>query len=59
MSKELQEPIRRKVGGTLSVRPPLERLETLRRNARWLTGGKWQQPADDGTHVRKTVGPTR
>jgi hypothetical protein len=59
MNKELREPLRRRVGGTLAVLPPLTRLETLRANALWLRGGKWQAPANDGTHVRKAVGPTR
>jgi hypothetical protein len=55
----LEEPVRRKVGGSLANLPPLARLEMLRRNARLLSGGKWQPPTDDGTLVRKTVGLAR
>lgn len=59
MSEELQEPLRRKVGGSLSGLSPLKRLEALRRNALLLKGGVWKPPADDGTHVRKVVGRPR
>ena len=59
VKNDLQEPIRRKVGGSLENLPPLVRLEMLRRNALLLRGGKWRPPADDGTYVRKTVGPAR
>lgn len=59
MNQELREPVKRRVGGTLAVLPPLARLEALRRNARWLLGGKWQPPTNDGTLVRKIVGHPR
>lgn len=59
MNAEFQEPIRKKVGGSLSNLPPLQRLEMLRRNALFLRGGKWRPPADDGTLVRKVVGAPR
>jgi len=52
----LEEPIRRKVGGSLTRLSPLQRLEMLRRNALFLRGGKWAPPANDGTRVRKIVG---
>ncbi len=55
----LEEPVRRKVGGSLENLPPLARLEMLRRNALLLKGGKWCPPADDGTLVRKVVGVAR
>lgn len=59
VNDDLQEPVRRKVGGDLAKLPPLARLEMLRRKALLLRGGKWQRPADDGTYVRKTVGAAR
>jgi hypothetical protein len=54
-----QEPLKKKVGGSLSRVPPLQRLEMLRRNALLLKGGRWSPPADDGTVVRKVVGLAR
>ncbi len=59
MKTDIEEPIRRKVGGSLTNRPPLERLEVLRRNAVFLRGGKWTPPTDDGTYIRKAVGIAR
>ncbi len=59
MLPDLQEPIRRKVGGSLVNLPPLQRLAMLRRNAFLLRGGPWRPPVHDGTLVRKTVGPAR
>ena len=56
MADELQEPLRRKVGGNLSSLTPLKRLEMLWKNAQWLRGGQWRTPETDGTLVRKTVG---
>lgn len=53
----LNEPIRKKVGGSLSRLPPLRRVEMLRRNALMLQGGDWKAPKEDGTLVRKVVGP--
>jgi hypothetical protein len=51
-----QEPLKKRVGGSLSKLPPLQRLENLRRNLLAIRNGKWSPPSDDGTHVRKTVG---
>ncbi len=59
MSNDLTEPFKKRVGGSLSYVPPLERLEMLRRNALLLRGGKWSPPPDDGTLVKKVVGLTR
>ena len=59
MNAEFHEPVRRKVGGSLSKLPLLERLKMLQRNALLLRGGKWKLPTDDGTLVRKTVGAPR
>jgi len=59
MREELRESVKRRVGGTLASVPPLVRLEALRKNTRWLRGGKWQPPTNDGTLVRKTVGHPR
>lgn len=59
MNQDLREPVKRRVGGTLAVLPPLVRLEALRKNARWLLGVKWNPPTNDGTYVRKTVGYPR
>lgn len=59
MNNQLQEPIRRRVGGSLSQLPPLVRLAMLQRNALLLRGGTWQPPSNDGTLVRKTVGAPR
>lgn len=56
MESELRERIKKVVGGSLSVLPPLQRLEALRRNAALLRGGPAKLPTDDGTYVRKTVG---
>lgn len=58
-SNDLQEPVRKRVGGSLSNIHPLKRLEMLRRNALMLRDGVWQPPPNDGTLVRKTVGKTR
>jgi len=59
MVNELTEPLKKRVGGSLSRVPPLQRLEMLRRNALMLRGGKWSPPPNDGTLVRKVVGPAR
>ena len=59
MSDDLREPLRKKVGGSLSSIPPFERLEAMRCNLLWLQGKKWSPPAADGTHVRKVVGKPR
>ncbi len=57
-SASLQEPVRKRVGGSLAHGDPLARVEALRRNARALPGEKWK-PRDDGTLVRKAVGKAR
>lgn len=59
MNESFQEPLKKKVGGSLSRISPLRRLEMLQKNALFLRGGKWQAPTDDGTFVRKVVGKTR
>ncbi len=59
MNDPFREPLKKKVGGSLSKLPPLQRLDMLRRNALMLRGGKWSPPADDGTLVRKIVGAPR
>jgi hypothetical protein len=59
MNDAFQEPVKKKVGGSLSKISPLRRLEMLQKNALLLRGGKWQTPKDDGTLVKKTVGKTR
>jgi len=59
MVNDLTEPLKKRVGGSLSRVPPLQRLEMLRRNALMLRGGKWSPPPNDGTLVRKVVGPAR
>ncbi|WP_395745582.1 hypothetical protein [Prosthecobacter sp.] len=59
MVNDLTEPLKKRVGGSLSRLPPLQRLEMLRRNALLLRGGKWSPPPDDGTLVRKVVGLAR
>ncbi len=56
---DLLEPLKKRVGGSLSRLSPLRRLEMLRRNALMLRGGKWTPPREDGTLVRKIVGITR
>lgn len=56
---DFQEPVKKRVGGSLSRLPPLQRLAMLQRNALLLRGGVWQPPQDHGTLVRKTVGATR
>ena len=57
-STSLQEPVRKRVGGSLAHGDPLPRVEALRRNARALLGEKWK-PGNDGTLVRKAVGAAR
>ena len=58
-SDELQEPLKKRVGGSLSRVPALSRLAMLQRNALLLRGNVWNPPHDHGTFVRKTVGRTR
>ncbi len=60
MRTNLQQPIRKQVGGSLSNIPVFKRIQMLQANARALRGNTpWQPPKDDGTLVRKTVGPAR
>ena len=59
MNEAFHEPVKKKVGGSLSRISPLRRLAMLQKNALLLRGGKWQAPKDDGTLVRKVVGKTR
>ncbi len=59
MKNEFQEPLKKKVGGSLTVLPVLQRLEMLRLNARFLRKENWKPPVDDGTVVLKTVGASR
>ena len=54
----LREPLKKRVGGSLTKLDPLERLEMLRANARALRGDN-RPRQDDGTHVRKVVGAAR
>ena len=54
----LTEPVRKRVGGSLTRQHPLKRLDALRRNAAALLQGKMKL-VDDGTLVRKSVGKTR
>jgi hypothetical protein len=59
MESQFTEVLKKRVGGSLSRLPALQRLEMLRRNALMLRGGKWRPPQDDGTIVRKVVGAPR
>lgn len=54
-ANDLTEPLKKRVGGSLSRLPPLQRLEMLQRNLLMLRGGKWSPPQDDGTLVRKIL----
>lgn len=58
-TSDFGEPLKKRVGGSLSRITTLQRLEMLRRNALMLRGGKWKAPSDDGTFVRKVVGAAR
>jgi hypothetical protein len=54
------EPLKKRVGGTLRSIPTLNRVAMLRANARILNPQpQWKPPADDGTLVRKAVGIAR
>lgn len=59
MSDALTEPLKKRVGGSLTRVPPLQRLEMLRKNALMLRGGRWSPPPNDGTLVRKIAGAAR
>jgi hypothetical protein len=54
----IREPVRKRVGGSLSRLPPLQRLEALRRSARALPKTRRPDPSD-GIRVRKVVGAPR
>lgn len=54
-SEQLQEPVKKRFGGTLACRSPFERLAMLQKNADALAG-EWRGK-DDGTLVRKVFGP--
>lgn len=57
MKGDFNEPLKKRVGGSLSNLPTLNRVDMLRANARVLTQQtQWKPPADDGTLVRKIVG---
>lgn len=56
--EKLTEPIRRKVGGSLSRLHPFRRVASLQRNADRLLGKENWRGKDDGTYVRKIVGKT-
>lgn len=53
--ESLQEPVKKRVGGTLAKKSPFERLAALQRNADAILGRSWRGK-DDGTLVRKVVG---
>ena len=60
MDDQFRERVRKRVGGSLTRVPTMKRVAMLQTNARVLRGQtKWMPPADDGTLVRKTVGPAR
>jgi len=57
---DFNEPLKKRVGGSLRNLPILSRAEMLRANARVLTRQtQWKPPPDDGTLVRKVVGSPR
>ncbi|NLT71303.1 MAG: hypothetical protein GXX91_11500 [Verrucomicrobiaceae bacterium] len=55
---DLEEPLRKKVGGDLSSLGTFARIAMLQQNADALLGKGWRGK-DDGTLVRKIVGSTR
>ena len=60
MADPFREKVRKRVGGSLTRVPTLKRVAMLQANARVLRAQtQWTPPADDGTFVRKTVGPAR
>lgn len=59
MAEEFQERLKKRVGGSPANVSPWRRIAMLQRNAKFLRGGKWTAPADDGTFVRKVVGRPR
>jgi hypothetical protein len=59
VNEAFREPLKKKVGGTLTKVPTLQRLAMLQRNALMIRGGKWKPPTNDGILVRKTIGVAR
>jgi hypothetical protein len=60
VNRALQEPVKKKVGGSLARLDPLRRLEMLRVNARLLRRSSARATHhDDGSLVRKIVGAPR
>lgn len=59
MLNDLQEPVRRQVGGSLDRLPVLKRLEKLRQSAVRLRGDQRARLQADGHPVRKIVGAPR
>ena len=60
MKDGFNEPLKKRVGGSLRNVPALSRIAMLQANARVLKKQtQWKPPADDGTLVRKTVGVAR
>jgi hypothetical protein len=57
MNADFNEPVRKRVGGSLRNVPVMKRVAMLQANARFLRKyTRWTPPADDGTLVRKVVG---
>ena len=57
MNPEFNEPVRKRVGGSLRNVPVMKRVAMLQANAGLLRKQtQWKPPVDDGTLVRKTVG---
>jgi hypothetical protein len=57
MNEEFNEPVRKRVGGSMRNVPVMKRVAMLQANATVLRkNNQWKPPADDGTLVRKTVG---
>lgn len=57
MNAEFNEPVRKRVGGSLRNVPVMKRVAMLQKNATVLRKQtQWKPPADDGTLVRKIVG---
>lgn len=59
LNGELNEKVRKRVGGSLRNVPVEKRIAMLQQNAMVLRGDQWKPPVNDGTLVRKTVGSSR
>jgi hypothetical protein len=60
MKDDFNEPLKKRVGGSLRNIPTLSRVAMLQANARILKQqSQWKPPTDDGTFVRKAVGIAR